>query len=88
MPTQEQIKKINWPHCGWIRSINVTALEDESMASVARGLSDTIKAIIEQINQVLGDPALDEANAWMDMPACPNCDNVYRYNVRTGETQQ
>ena len=38
------------------------------------------------------DPAtieqmLDEANAWTDMPACPNqnCRKVYRYNLRTGE---
>lgn len=88
MPTQEQIKKIKCPHCGWIRSVNVAALEDASMASVVRGLDDAIKTIIERINQVLGDTALDEANAWMDMPACPYCDNVYQYNVRTGETRQ
>lgn len=33
MPTQAQIKKIKCPHCGWIRSVNVAALEDANMAS-------------------------------------------------------
>jgi len=55
------------------------------MATVVRGMSDALRASAERIKALLADRELDEANAWVDMPACPHCGNVYRYNVRTGE---
>jgi uncharacterized protein (UPF0212 family) len=83
--TQDQVKRIKCPHCGWIRKIDVAVLEDEAMASVVRGMSEALRAAAERIKALLHDPQLDEANAWVDMPDCPHCGNVYRYNVRTGE---
>lgn len=85
MPDQTQIKRIKCPHCGWIRKIDVSVLEDESMATVTRAMSDALRAAAERIRTLLADPALDAANAWVDMPPCPYCKNVYRYNVHTGE---
>jgi len=86
MSVERQIHKVKCPHCGWIRNIDVTVYEDELMASVLAGpVSDAIQAVADKIKGLLDDPALDEANAWIDMPACPHCENVYRHNVRTGE---
>jgi uncharacterized protein (UPF0212 family) len=85
MADQEQVKKIKCPHCGWVRSVNVGALEDASVASVVLGPGEALKAIAEKIKAALNDAALDEANAWIDMSACPHCNQVYQYNVRTGE---
>jgi hypothetical protein len=81
----EQTHKIKCPHCGWIRTVPVGALEDESVTDVMRGIGDTIRAIGERIKGLLADPELDAANAWIDVPACPHCQNEYRYNVRTRE---
>jgi uncharacterized Zn-finger protein len=88
MPDQDQVKKIKCPYCGWVRSIPVSVLEDEIMASVVLGPSQALKAAVEKIKAALADTQLDEANAWIDMPPCPHCQNVYRYNVRTGEVRQ
>jgi phage FluMu protein Com len=78
-----QVKKIKCPHCGWIRSINVSAIEDASVTTVTRG--DTLKDVARRIRELLADKQLKAANAWLDMPTCPHCENSYRYNVRTGE---
>jgi uncharacterized Zn-finger protein len=88
MAGQQQFRKIKCPYCGWIRTITIGVTEDESMATVARGLSEALKAIAEKIKAAIADTELDEANAWIDMPACPHCNNVYRYNVRTGEVRR
>jgi uncharacterized Zn-finger protein len=85
MPDQIQIHRIKCPYCGWIRKIDVSVIQDEAVATVTRKIGDHLKAAVERIQALLADPELDEANAWVDMPACPHCDNVYRYNVRTGE---
>ena len=87
MPNTEQVKKIKCPYCGWIRSVPVAVIEDASTTSVVRVISEPIKAISEKIKTALADALLDEANVWMDMPKCPHCENVYKYNVRTGETR-
>jgi hypothetical protein len=36
------------------------------------------------------DKALEEANAWIAMPACPNpeCKKTYEYNVVSGATRK
>ncbi len=88
MTNSEQEIKIKCPHCGWIRSIPAGVIENESMASVVRGLGDHIKAVAEKIRALLADPQMDEANAWVDMPACPHCNKVYRYNARTSEVRK
>ena len=85
MADREQVKKLKCPYCGWIRTVHVNVIEDELMATAVQGMSDALKAAAERIKTLLADTRLDEANAWVDMPKCPHCENVYRYNVRTGE---
>jgi RNase P subunit RPR2 len=85
MDSQNEQRKIKCPHCGWIRTVPVGVLKDEIIADAVRGVGDTLRALGERIKGLLADPALDEANAWIDVPACPHCQNEYRYNVRTGE---
>lgn len=85
MADQDQVRKLKCPHCGWIRTIDVRVVEDEAMATVVRAVSEKLKAATERIKALLADAELEEANAWLDMPDCPHCGKVYRYNVRTGE---
>ena len=86
METQE--RKVKCPHCGWVRTLDVTVYEDELLATVVAGrMSDALRAAVERIKEMLADPHLEEANAWVDMPPCPYCGKVYRYNVRTGEVR-
>ena len=88
MTVERQIRKVKCPHCGWIRTIDITVYEDETRATVLAGrLSDAIRDVTERIKGLMADPALDEANAWVDMPPCPHCENVYQYNVRTREVK-
>ncbi len=84
----DQIKRIKCPHCGWIRKVNVRVIEEEGIATVTRTMGDAIRAAAARIKALLDDAQLDEANAWVDMPDCPHCENVYRYNVRTGEVSE
>ena len=88
MADREQVQRIKCPHCGWIRKVNVGVLEDEATASVVAGMSEVLRAAAERIKALLADAQLDEANAWVDMPPCPHCGNVYRYNVRSGEVSE
>ncbi len=89
MSEQEQTRKIKCPHCGWIRTIQTQANADISSTVVALGkTSDLIKAAAERLRAMLADSQLDAANAWIDMPDCPECANPYGYNVRTGETRK
>lgn len=96
METSPQVRMIKCPHCGWIREVPVAALEDASAASVIMGGPDALghavtragnvlREIGERIAAALHDPALDAANAWLDLPACPHCQKPYRYSVQTGE---
>ena len=80
-----RVKKIKCPHCGWVRTINTSAIEDASTATVVRGAGDTLRDVARRIKELMADKKLDAANAWIDMPTCPHCENSYRYNVRTGE---
>jgi len=84
---QAQDKKIKCPHCGWIRTVPVRVIEEAGTTDVVRGIETVIKDICEKIKAALSDKQLNEANAWIDMPKCPNCINSYQYNVRTGETR-
>ena len=84
MADKTQQRKIKCPHCGWIRTLDIDAVVDESTATVTRGVGDELKKAIAMIKAALADSQLDEANAWIDMPKCPHCGKVYRYNARTG----
>ncbi len=85
---EKQERKVKCPHCGWVRTIDVSVYEDEAAATVVAGrMSDVLRAAVARVREMLADPRLEEANAWVDMPPCPHCQNVYRYNVRTGEVR-
>jgi predicted RNA-binding Zn-ribbon protein involved in translation (DUF1610 family) len=83
----EQIVKIKCPHCGRIRSLDIQAYEDVGETDVVRGFIDETKKAIDGIRQLLTTSSVEAANAWLDMPACPNCGKTYRYNVRTHEVK-
>lgn len=57
--------------------------EETFEAALREGLGS--EAAAEAVRQALADAEMDEANAWLDLPPCPNCRNAYRYNPRTGE---
>ena len=87
-----QVKKIKCPHCGWVRKISIPV--DVKPADVAadlagmwRGMNEALRTVAEDIKNKLADSELNEANAWIVMPECPNCTNVYEYNVRSGEVR-
>jgi hypothetical protein len=83
----EQIIKIKCPHCGWIRKVDVQAYQDSGAASVTRDIKDELRKAVEGIRNYLSMDSLDQANAWIDMPACSNCSKTYRYNVQTREVK-
>ncbi len=94
MSTSQQIRKIKCPHCGWIRKMTIQVDGTEIVIyagpiDVMRGTSEELQKALDAIKRKLEDKELDEANAWNDMPACPNpdCQKVYKYNVQTGETK-
>jgi hypothetical protein len=80
----EQIIKIKCPHCGWIRKVDIQAIEDRGYASVAQGPMDEWK---KKIRESISNDSIDEANAWIDMSACSNCQKTYRFNVKTREVK-
>lgn len=88
MTNQAQDKKIKCPYCGWIRTVPVRVIEEAGTTDVVRGIETVIKDIGEKIKAVLSDTRLNEANAWIDMPKCPNCANTYQYNIHTGESRK
>jgi RNase P subunit RPR2 len=83
----EQILKIKCPHCGWIRRLDVQAYEDSGITSVTRDIKDELRKAVENVRSMLTNDSLADANGWIDMPACSNCDKTYRYNVKTREVQ-
>lgn len=86
MAKTTQQRKIKCPHCGWIRTMTIEV--DDKGAIVVRG-GEALTDAGQRIKDMLSDAALTEANAWIDMPKCPNpdCQKVYQYNVRTGNTR-
>jgi len=87
MTEQDQIRRIKCPHCGWISKVPAKAIEDASLTTVVKGVTETIADLAAKIKTLLSDPALDEANAWL-AHKCPNCGNVYEYNVRSAATRK
>lgn len=87
MVNQAHDRKIKCPHCGWIRTVPVQVIESAGTTDVVRGVEKIIKDIGEKIKSTLSDAQMNEANAWIDIPKCPNCNNTYQYNTRTSETR-
>jgi len=85
MADQRQDRRIKCPHCGWVRTVPVSVIADESTTDVVKGIGETIRDVAAKIRAALADAQLDAANAWIDMPACPHCGKVYRYNIRSSE---
>ena len=84
MAEREQLREIKCPHCGWIRKVPVGEIVEEGSATVEQGI---LEGIGRKIGEMRSNPALEEANAWIDMVPCPHCKNVYQYNVVTRETR-
>ncbi len=85
MPDQYQIRKIKCPYCGYVRSWQLRV--DGATADIVMGgkVVDTLKELAQKIQAMWADKELAEANAWIDLPECPNCGKAYQYNLRTGE---
>ena len=84
MAEREQLREIKCPHCGWIRKVPVGVIEEEGSGTLEQGI---LEGIGRKIGEMRSNPTLDEAKAWIDMPPCPHCKNVYQYNVFTRETR-
>ncbi len=83
----DQVHKIKCPHCGWVRRWILHVEGNRAYIAVGGDLTDALKAINEHIAAMFADPELEDANAWIDIPGCPNCQQVYQYNLRTGATR-
>ena len=84
----EQQVEIKCPYCGAVRTIDIQAYADAGGTYVTRGPVDEIKKAAEGIRKLLSDGSLEAANAWLDMPKCPRCENTCRYNVKTHEVKR
>lgn len=85
MAEQFQDKKIKCPYCGYVRHWKLRV--DGTTADIVMDgkVTDQLKELAKKIQEMWTDRELEAANAWIDMPECPNCDRAYQYNLRTGE---
>lgn len=88
MTSEEASLKISCPYCGWSHTVPLSVIEGNSLTFSTRGIDEIIKFMAEKIRSVLADKSVDNANAWIDMPPCQYCKNVYQYNLRTQETKK
>ena len=87
MEDQESLDKVECPHCRWTRDLSISTYDNGRTITV-RGFLGGLKDAIERIKEARFSSQLERANAWVDMPPCPRCHNVYCYNVCTGETRK
>jgi hypothetical protein len=80
------MKKIECPHCHWKRDVPTSEVLDKQGFGTITRSGEKLKTLAEKIKNLLADPQLDEANAWIDL-TCAKCENSYQYNVRTGNTR-
>lgn len=77
------------PYCGWIkRQVKAESLKNISITDVVQDTEKTYARLSKKILSKIRDDELKNANAWIDMPPCPNCGNSYQYNFNTRETRQ
>ncbi len=77
--------QVRCPYCGNPGTLPIGL--SEGMGSVIR-FAGPVQQLVNKIKLMLSDPELDAANAWVDMPRCEKCRNIYRYNAQTGEVQK
>ena len=88
MTTSEQLLKMKcpYPNCGWIRTMSITLEGGQvevvvGVEGIKKGLNESIKKVLKKWNEMLSNPNLEEINSWLPMPPCPNCAQVYEYNI-------
>ncbi len=81
MTGNESIRKIKCPHCGWVRRMKLDAASGQGYGVL--GVQEDLEKLVARLRELIRDPELEEANAWLSMPACPHCQRTYEYNVRT-----
>lgn len=81
-----QIRKMRCPYCGWVRTVPLSVL-DEDTAAVARGHKEETRGVAERIRGKLAERRLEVAGAWIDVPGCPHCQRIYQYNVHSENTR-
>ena len=90
MAEATQILRIKCPHCGWVRRITIHV--NAGKVDVVAGPENLVLEMKEKLKNLFADRELDELNAWIALPPCPNldppCGKIYEYNVRTGETRK
>jgi RNase P subunit RPR2 len=77
---------VHCPHCGWLHKIPLDLILEDSTVSIVRG--GWTKALLEKFRNLFLDNQVKIAGAWIDLPQCSHCHNVYRYNVKTQEVQK
>lgn len=84
-----RVRKIICPHCQNVHQYYMDVSQADSSTNIVRlnVLDGVLNSIKIKLKNLTSDVELNSANAWVDMPQCPNCANVYRYNVLTGETK-
>ncbi len=85
MTTNQQIVKMKCPHCGWVRRMKLDV--EAGQADVVRGQGEALRDTLRKIQGMLANPKLEEAEAWLPVPKCPNCGQGYEYNIITGKTR-
>ncbi len=83
MSNDSQILKIKCPHCGFIRRVDISDYEDITLTVGVKGVQEALGQALHKLGELLSGPTLKEEDAWIDMPACPNCENPYRFNLVT-----
>lgn len=92
-----QTRKIKCPYCGWELTYElqtdgstVVDIVAGTATQAMRGVSQVIIESLAKIKEKLQDNKLQEANAWILIPACsnPDCKHSYEYNVKTGATRK
>ncbi len=80
--------KIKCPHCGWVRGVNIETYEEIGASVATRSLVTEAEKLIDSIKSLLANSAIEDMNAWIDMPPCPSCNKAFRYNAKTNEVKQ
>ena len=85
MAEQFETRKIKCPSCGYIRRWQLRMGGVTADIVMDGNPTDALKDLAKKIQDLWSSRELEEANAWIDLPECPNCGKIYQYNLRTGE---
>lgn len=87
MPMPSESRTISCPNCGRTQTVPLNILVEGNTGTAVRGPGEELKSLAKKIQQALNDSRLNAANAWIDMPRCPTCGHLFRYNVQTQEAR-